>query len=304
MDAILNDYSIDNQFNTIDEFRESLRITTLPLLKLLVKYKTNLYKSTVIFDKYICNNVTLSDALFSPNTNSDEATYLKSLLSNLLLYEPFLETESRTDINAIYSVDGIPTFYEEQCNCFSEAYERKIPILSFEHQDFKTSPINITKDTESGEIKNFYNKLSVRDHLLEHCNLTLAGYLQCMNYTKKVVFYKQNNRYSTDIEFDNKKLTAQDITYIGSHFKNIQDILSLGNANSTTTDSVDHKQIKYYEFKCRLSDNRKFRIYYFSHEDRLIYFNSYLKRDTLPKHIKDKTVMLIKEFLKNPKNTR
>lgn len=92
-------------------------------------------------------------------------------------------------------------------------------------------------------------------------------------------------------------LSKQDAVSIKEDFFKSLILISNGDLQSRFTDSVNHKGCTYYEFRCSLSANREYRIYYYLHKGKIVYFNSIIKKTgSIPGYVKDRTVALIKEY--------
>jgi hypothetical protein len=119
MDIVVNDLSLNGQFNDISSFLDSLRECTLPVLELIQSKGYSVYKSYNFYLNRITATETLQDIL--KTKGNPELSKLKSQIIGLSNNPPYWEQDPRSDSKSIYSCE-----YTSKSNnyCFSEACER------------------------------------------------------------------------------------------------------------------------------------------------------------------------------------
>lgn len=300
MEIIVNDFSIDNQFKNFEEFLDSLFENTLPLFNLLEKYQYILLNSYETYSLKFFNDFSVHDILSNKGFNgSPEIELLKSILLQISCEEPYWNANFKTNPNNSYDIDDIENFKDNQPNCLTEAIERNVPLLTFEHEKFKGCNIVIRCNNEYKNIQSFFNKKMLIEYLLDNKRLTLTDYLCSIHKEKDIVFLKDNkSQYFSDNHFSNGDISTIDIRSIAKDF-NLSIEFSRESKSSRFTDTIKYGGYTYYEFRCSLSNNREFRIYYYLKNGKTYYLNSHIKKtQTIPDKIKQMTIKLIKDNIK------
>lgn len=297
MNIIFNDFSINEQFNNLDEFIESISNDTLPAMRYLEeKGEFLLFKSKAIFEKNICPNVSFGYFFNKQSFGIPELARFKSLLVQLL-GDPFWEEDISTEVEAIYNCATIGEFLGSEPTCFSEAIERCQPLLSLRHSDYSESSLIVEKNNKQYFAANMFHKESVCEFLLDHGQIGLSEYLLRKNYPIQVSFLHNDNlHYYADSCLEKGEITIDDVKNIAETFE--RHITNLHNGiSSKLTKSINHNGFTYFEFRDKLSQRREFRIFYYRKESKLIYLNSLLKKTpTTPDFVKDYSVKLIKKI--------
>lgn len=152
MDYFLNEYSLRGQFKDVDEFFETLRNNTLPVLKMLEKQKENvIWKKDTFWQSEICNGISLTQIPRKKNERSVEFTVLQMQLIKFINEEPFWESGVESDLEiSEYKFDEDYRENFEEPNCFSKALESEGRIVSFVHPNYKITQLPIVvKCTDS-----------------------------------------------------------------------------------------------------------------------------------------------------------
>ena len=305
MDIIVNDFSIDNQFQNFEEFSDIVACTTLPLFQVLMQKNCILYKSYATYSLSFFDDVSLIK-LFNHRDfkGSAEVTLLKELLVSISSEEPYWNDDINTKTDSFYHNEFCGDFYGYNPNCLSEALERNATLLSFVPNRFNSNSISISRDGEYLLIDNLINKSDFIHSLLQYGNATLVEYLISIQDNKNIIFVKDRaGSYLTDNHYFQQDLTVDDIKSIGKDFKLSLEFLESGNLSSRFTDSVTHKKVTYYEFRCSLNNNREFRVYYYLHKGKIYYLNSHIKKtQSIPDGIKNLTLKHINEYVLKSKN--
>lgn len=298
MDAIINDFSLNGQYETPEEFFDSLVKYTLPAFQSLVRQGCNILKSYTTYARKISKDVTLHDVLRMPQFRGyPEATRLKTFLVSCS-EPPYWSDDSQTDCTQEYSVAQLSAEDMSLPNCITEAVTRNTAILSFFDPNFMDLKIPVYKNSQKYELQNLYNNESAGQALFLNGLIGLSELLMSGSYQKPVIFGGTRGKYYADQGFIEGKLTIEDGLLILSDFRMSIEFISKGQLKSRFSDSVKHKKTTYYEFRCTLLDKREFRIYYFlDDKGNLVYLNSLVKKTSqIPKGVKDKSVELIKSY--------
>lgn len=298
MDLIMNDFSITGQFESLDEFLDSIYTNTLPMLNGIYSQDNNLYKTYNAYDLKIFDDVTINTLIQNSKYNAySEVSSLKIMLCSLL-EEPYWEDDPCTDYDSDYECKYMGKFTGKEPNCFSEALERKANLISFEHNEFKDFKIDILKNIENFYINNAFNKESLGEILFRNKEIGFSEYLMSKKHQIDIIFSNRRSVYFADEPYTSGQIDYNDVISIKKDFDKSLEYIAQGNLTSRFSDSINHKGYTYYEFRCSLANSREFRIYYCIHKRKYVYFNSVIKKtQTINKAIKDKSVELIKEYI-------
>lgn len=136
MDYFLNEYSIRGQFRDIEDFFESLRTRTLPVLKKIEEEKENvIWKKDTFWQLEICNGITLGKIPHIRNQRSGEVVALKNRLIKLINSQPFWGDDCDLEIKE-YRFDKEYKDKFEEPNCFSKALQSEGSVVSFVHPSY------------------------------------------------------------------------------------------------------------------------------------------------------------------------
>lgn len=297
MDAIINDFSLNGQFESPEKFFDSLAENTLPAFQDLLCQKYEVLKSYTTYARKISSNMTLYDTLRTQRFRGyPEATRFKSFLSSCS-ENPFWSDSPQTDCSAEYYVDQISGEDAILPNCITEALTRNAVVLSFVKSDFKNSEILIYKNGQAHKIQNVYDGETTGRALFCRGQIGLSELLMHGKYDLPIVFAHSNQKYYADEGFVEGSLSIHDGLVILENFRKSIEFICKGQLKSRFTDSITHKQETYYEFRCSLPDKKEFRIYYFWHQENLVYLNSIVKKTPqIPQAVKNRSVELIKNY--------
>lgn len=287
MGYILNEFSLDGQFEDTEYFIESLYENTLPVLKKLDEKQIRLLKSYNIYTSKVTENKSFQDIL--QDRSYSEIRDIKRLLVQLLLDDPYWDDESKCVQQSIYECE----FTEEINNhCIAEALERNTSLLSFEHDNFKLNKIDITKDDEQKSINNIYDKESMLLELLNSNKIDYNEYL-CEKYENIDTFCILNGKDYFKELIDTKDLSKDEVKSI---IRDLEVLIDRHNKNlplGRFHDTIEH----YHEFRTSISDNRQIRIFYILENGKFVFLNCLLKKQqSTPESAKAKARSLVKEY--------
>ena len=299
MEVVFNDYSVDAQFSSVEEFVDTLVDKTIPILQTLSGRGDLLLKAYNSYSRVITDQVTLYDFLISSKFRGfPEAQKLKSLLSNLIS-DPFWESDSKTEVDAKYCCEFTGSFDGTCPNCFSEALERDRLLLSAEHTNFKTDEIEIQKNAELRKIYNFFNKKNAFKILFLNNCITFIEFLSGVVGDRNVIFYSNGSSYYADELWDAGDLTLEDAVQIEEDFKLLIDSKKTGTVLPRLTDSITYKDTTYMEFRTTLKGSREFRMFYYIDGSKWIFFDTLIKKTgETPLPAKRRTRGLISKYKK------
>lgn len=146
MDYYLNEYSLRGQFRDVEDFFDSLRNNTLPVLRKIQKQQENIiWKKDTFWQSEICANISLFNIPQKKNERSSELILLKSQLIKLAHEEPFWGSDDESGIEVKeYNFDEKYRDNFEEINCFIKAIESEGRIVSFIHPAYKIPELSIT----------------------------------------------------------------------------------------------------------------------------------------------------------------
>lgn len=297
MEIIFNDYSLTAQFETDEDFMDSLIKFTIPLLDVLKKCSSIVLKKYETYSLKVTSDISLYDLLTNHTySGRSELQKLRSLLVELT-NTPYWEEAPKSNPKSMYSTEYTGLFSGETPNCFSEAYERDSVVLSIENEYFKKNAISIKKDDKNDLINNFYNLDSSAEVLFQKGEISFSELLHSISNGVNISFYMYNESIYIDKEFTDETFSNADVAKIVQHFKNWVLGITTGSMIARLTDSINYKGISYNEIRITLDDKREFRMFYKLFESKYVFFNMLLKdTPTTPEYIKAKTYALIKSF--------
>ncbi len=299
MEIILNDYSIDSQFDSVESFVDSLVEYTLPLLDILKSKEFYILKRYDSYNLKITSDLSLYDFLKLNKYNAyAETQKMKSLLVSLS-DEPYWQDNNRTDQKSVYKTEFTGEFYGSSPNCFSEALERDKIVFSFEKENFKRKTLKILKNNIDFELHNFYDSINTFDFLYEKSYISFSELLLGYNNSLKISFFCLNGSVIIDNEFDDSNLTIDDAYSIKRDFCKWIEGIEYDNMLPRLTDSIKYKDITYNEFRTTLKNSREFRMFYKLIDNTYVFFNLLLKKsEATPMNTKKRTYDLIKHYYK------
>jgi len=280
MELILNDLSLYGQFATIDDFEDIFLKHMNDIVKLIIEQKVPLYKKSDTYNRNITANVTVHRYL-SKTYNDPVATIIKQNIVKMAYNQPYWDAigimQSRTNVDYDY-----PNKQPEP-NCFTEAIERKCPILSMRDDNKVQEIIKCSKNNQSVEltdvrdVKTFLNAY-LKDNMnnirfvIEHYPVNKA--LRCAEVSGKC--------YTENALLENN-LNEQDLR----KFVDNMQILISDKENGRKTHWWDSIKDDICEYRLSISDGRELRVL-FQWGKELVFLNGFIKKSekTPPKEIK------------------
>jgi hypothetical protein len=155
MNYYINEYSLRGQFRDVDDFLDSLRRYTLPVLKKIGDDKGNvIWKKDDLWNAKICNNIALNNIPAKRNERSPERAILINRLIKLAYEKPHWNDQDECGIIVKeYRFDEEYREYFHRTNCFIKGLYDEGRIISFFHNSYKNNDLEIVIERENKEIK-------------------------------------------------------------------------------------------------------------------------------------------------------
>lgn len=292
MKIIINENSLEGQFDDMDCFLDSLCNNTLPVLDILKFLDISILKSANMYCCKITKDKVVYDVL--KLRGSAEIRKLKKLLSNLLLDDPYWDSSSEFDADACYKINGLKI---SDNYSVAEALERKIPVISFEHSEFMYEEIKVYKNDIKNSVSNLYNKENSLDFFKKMKMLNPSKFLFLKYGNKKSFGLNCGRDYFEDL-YKNASLKYDDVVII---LDDIEKLIkcSYDQKNPGRLSKTIEGKLK--EFRTSLSDNREIRIFYYEEAKNIIFLNGFLKKtEKTPKLEIDRAKLLMKRMSNTP----
>lgn len=181
MEVLINELSLNGQFENENHFEEEGLMPFAAVLKELKNNNADVFKTYDLYSYNITATQSLHGYLTTAQTSriSDATKRIKSLLTSFVLDEPYWENTQKHSSDDIFLLD------KENVVGFSlaEACERDKIVISFKSDDFKQKKILINKDNkEEIRIDNLTDKGHYNEVNWERSNIDISDY--CINRFK------------------------------------------------------------------------------------------------------------------------
>lgn len=291
MDIVLNDYSLNGQFQSTEEFALWIQREWVKMFDYLVEQKIALYKKSNFYSRYITNDKTLYDLL--QISGDPIVSKIKSFIINSAFSPPFWDEEGiiKTDISNTYKC----LFDEELPNCFSEAIERDKVILSIKNNEFSDESYPYSKNEEKGRLTNIIDYNSFLQCLLG-TNIGDVRYIfENYRFQRKIRFVEIDGKCYAEEALLQNHLTTDDKRNILINISELIRGLNTGTKNrfwDSLSDGI-------FEYRISVSAGREFRLLFV--QDKAINFlNGFIKKEQkTPKYELDKAKKIKREFFEN-----
>lgn len=269
MEVVLNDLSLEGQFDTVEEFSESLLQYTLPTLEILKNNQIEVLKSYMMYNLMVTPTHKFADIM--QLSGDPVLSKLRSQLHSLYGEEPYWEDDSQCNEDAIYSCK-----YTESFNgyCIAEALERNAWIYSFENEKFIDEFLEITKNGEVHRLINFFEPNMLIKSLLDLRIITMPQYLGLKYKSDKSFGIGINKDYFSEL-VEEASLSAEDIEIITEDIERLISLIKEGANLGRLSDTFDNGL---REFRTSLDHRREIRIFYYLENNNPIFLNGFLKK--------------------------
>ena len=173
MEILLNELSLEGQYESVENFVSSALTPMLKVLKELTSYGQLLLKKEDLYKSKITTKKTLIDLIKTPlSVQRDEMSRLKSAIMKLT-QTPFWENSTKQDANTTY------TWKNEDIwgSSLAESIERDKVVISFLNSKFKHKNIEVFKGDKSIQIENLCNKGDLTELLWEKNEIVFSEYV-------------------------------------------------------------------------------------------------------------------------------
>lgn len=286
MDLVLNDCSIVGQFKNYEEFEEYFISVLNAVFEVIDEKKMTLYKMSSLLNCRIIGDFTLAQVL-AAISNSAVAAVLRRRIIHIMS-NPYLDNESKTVPGIAYEYPG----KTEEPNCFTEAIERRLPLLSFPEQKYSDSFFACRRNGEQFNIHNIKDVKDLLDVYLTEENKDIIYILRKYPFPKKVNFAELNGRCYAE-----KALLENELSYEDFHkiVKQIPDLID-DKLHGRKTHRWDSIEGKINEYRVTVSGSREFRLF-FLWEEEIVFLNGFIKKTpATPKAEKQKAKDIVKEY--------
>lgn len=267
MELILNEFSLDGQFQGIEDFSDYIRDVLAPLLEIVIENKIIFLKKSDIYSVAVTGDLSLND--FMVMANEPAITVLKRYLVNLGYCEPYWDDNETTKPEVDYEYP----IKRQEPNCFTEAIERRGKLISFEHPDYKEESIRCFRN---GKLIDISNILEVRQFLKEYLleNRQKVRYiLERYPYKRSVTCAEVNGRCYADEALCGSNLTETDLMNIVEVIPRLINDLESGKK----TNLWDKLREDLFELRMNVSGGRIFRLL-FVQKRGICFLNGFIKK--------------------------
>ena len=280
MELILNDLSLHGQFAEIDDFEDYFIEYLNELIDFIIEQKIPLLKKSDTYNRKITKNVTMQ-TYFREASNRTVATIIKKKIVDMSIDEPYWDAggmiQSKLDIDYQYPDK------QSEPNCFTEAIERRCPLLSIREGNRIESEIECYRDEELVKIANITNRKTFLDAYIKVDISNARFVIEHYQENKVVKCAEISGKCYTENALMENNLNEQDIQ---KFIDNIQTLID-DKSNGRKTHWWDSIKGDICEYRLSVSGGRELRVL-FQWGKELIFLNGFIKKTdkTPPKEIK------------------
>jgi len=287
MEIILNDLSLDGQFQDFEEFERYFIETLNAVLTVIAEKNITLYKMTMLLEREVIKGITLIQLLHQKTNVAALAVLRKRFIQ--LMDNPFLDDDIKADADGVYCYPAVA----EEPNCFTEAIERVAPMLSFPNEQFEQDYFACEKSKMTITLHNIKDLKGLLDELLLRNREEIGYILEKYPFSKKILLAGTEGRYHTVQAIVENGLLLEDIQKILRQLP----MLIEDKQNGRKTHRWENIDGPINEYRVTISEDREFRIM-FLWQDGLILMNGFVKkRQTTPKGEIDKAKMIARQYI-------
>ena len=290
MELILNDYAIGGQFKEISDFEDYFLHDLKQVLDVMIDKQMPLYKKSDTYSRLLTSKISFADYL--TRQNDTVATLIKEYVINLAYTDPYWDVDgfcrTKADTDYVY-----PGSYDEP-NCFTEAIEREVPLLSILSDQFSQKEIKGMKSGKEVIISNIIDLKSLLDTYLKVSPEEIRYIMEKYPFEKKVILSETKEKcYAREALLEND-LTYEDIRKILHNISNL--IKDKASGRKTHWWSSVEGDIS--EYRVSVSDDREFRLFFLWKEN-IVFLNGFIKKtNETPEREKKKAREIVKKWMK------
>lgn len=288
MEIVLNDYSLNGQFETTEDFILWVHEEWIRMFAYLLEHKISIYKKSDFYAKSITDKETLYDLL--QRRGDPLVTKIKSFIIDSAFSEPYWDVPGvlKTDLSNTYSCpcdDELP-------NCFSEAIERDKIILSIKNKEFVEEFYPYSKNEEVGKLINVVEYNSFLCWLLTSSLSDVKYVFENYKFERKIKFAEIAGRCYAEEAIQENELTLDDKKNV---LLNISELIR-GLSTGTKNRFWDKLSEGIFEYRISISAGREFRLL-FVQDDGIVFLNGFIKKQqATPQHEIEKAKRIIRDL--------
>ena len=190
VEILVNELSLDGQFNTLEEFYDSLD-NFIKVMKIAEEHQIKVLKKYDLYNNQITKSQTLRDII--KIRANDKHTRIRSLLLRTSSSEPYWEQDQKHSSDITYKCKFNDNLYG--CS-LAEAVERDKTLISFEHYLFKDKYIKVLRNDVITDLFNAINESDFLFYLYSNCSIINAiGLCNCKYKNTRLSFEKFEKQY-------------------------------------------------------------------------------------------------------------
>jgi phage-related protein len=269
MDILINELSLHEQFNSIENFSEKL-VYMMQITKIIKELNFSLLKKSDLWNYKPVKNVSLNDIL-RINGNDSVRKY-KSLLSSIITDEPFWDNNQSHSLNDTYLFSNSSVINTS----LAEACERDKLIISFNSTKYNDSFIIIKKNNHFEiTLANFFDNNFFLDWMIQNNKISLTNYCfkRFKNYKVDFIYEKGEIVFNTLLE----KTSLTESLKISEEIKKmILEYLDSGNLlpenlSKNLSDGIFELRISFDSRICRL-------LYFYGIDKTIVFTHGFIKK--------------------------
>lgn len=287
MEVILNEWSLDGQFSSYEDFAGYMQNTFLPFMDVLIEKEIPFLKKTDIYSRRITKRERLQDLL--ERFNDPLMQLLKQYIVRLAYCEPYWDNEPATDKEAVYEFPVV----SEVPNCFTEAIGRRAFLFSVRHPVFAEKLILCKYNGKDMELPNMLQVGQLLCTYLEEYPGDIKFVLETYPFKRDILLADADGRCSAQRDLLENELETGDFQNIIEAIPLLIEDLEQGRKS----DRWDKLQDDIFEFRIHVSKNRIFRLLFI--QDRKIRFLcGFIKKSQKPPKVELERAAKIRKKLK------
>lgn len=270
MEIVLNDYSLNGQFETTEDFVLWIYVEWIKMFDYLLEHRIPIYKKSDFYSKKITNEKTVFDLL--QTTGDPLVTKIRTFIINSAFSEPYWDDPKvlKTDLSNTYSCP----YDNDLPNCFSEAIERDKIILSINNEEFIDGVYPYNKNKEFGKLINVMEYNSFLCWLLTSSLADVKYVFENYKFQREIKFAVISGRCYAQEAIQQNELTADDKKNV---LLNISELIR-GLSTGTKNRFWDKVSEGIFEYRISISGGREFRLL-FVQDEAIIFLNGFIKKE-------------------------
>lgn len=270
MELIMNDFSLRGQFAEIDDFEDYFIEYLDGLLNIIIDKKITLLKKSDTYSRKITEDITMAEYL-KKSFNRSVATRIKQKIVAMSYSAPYWDIDGE-----IQSKAGVEYRYNDkqpEPNCFTEAIERKCPLLSVQEEGKTEEILHCYKDNELVELADIRDiKTFLNEYLRDDVN-NIRFVIEHYPVGKTLKCAGLSDRCQTEEALLESNLNGQDLRKFVDNLQTLIDDKS----NGRKTHWWDSLKGDICEYRLSVSGGRELRVL-FHWGNELIFLNGFIKK--------------------------